>query len=47
MAAKSSSYASKTGILQDCMAALKVGKKALAGQLLRQQRGEEPWQITI
>jgi hypothetical protein len=47
MAAKSSSYASKTEILQDSMAALKVGKKALARQLLRQQRGEEPWQITV
>jgi hypothetical protein len=47
MAAKSSSYASKTEILQDCMAALKVGKKALAGQLLRQQRGAEPWPITV
>jgi hypothetical protein len=47
MAAKSSSYASKTEILQDCMAALKVGKMTLAGQLLRQQRGEEPWPITV
>jgi len=38
--------ASKPEILQDGTAALKVGKKALAGQRMRQQRGEEPWQIT-